>query len=170
MQSFIDNLDETAMKAAADFAYKESLSQKTIPHSEILNVVKEELGWKWKSLSHHWQSSNKILAYCFSAPGGPIPHNLARPLMVRQPYSVAVRAPSRAVFSLAPEERGSGWEVEPSLMVKKDGMILENRFKFQTKESKKNKNQRSKYKVNSKKKVFKEDNLWIPFQHITKKK
>lgn len=46
MQSFIDNLDETAMKAAADFAYKESLSQKTIPHSEILNVVKEELGRK----------------------------------------------------------------------------------------------------------------------------
>ena len=48
-------------------------------------------------------------------------------------------------------------------------MILENRFKFQTKESKKNKIQRSKYKVNSKKKVFKEDNLWIPFHHITKK-
>ena len=46
MKSFIDNLDETAMKSAADFAYKESLSQKTIPHSEILNVVKEELGWK----------------------------------------------------------------------------------------------------------------------------
>ena len=43
MKSFIDNLDETAMKAAADFAYKESLSQKTIPHSEILNVVKKEL-------------------------------------------------------------------------------------------------------------------------------
>ena len=49
--------------------------------------------------------------------------------------------------------------MEPSLTVKKDGMILENRFKFQTKESKKNKIQRSKYKVNSKKKVFKEDNL-----------
>ena len=46
MKSFIDNLDETAMKVAADFAYKESLSQKTIPHSEILDVVKEELGWK----------------------------------------------------------------------------------------------------------------------------
>ena len=45
MKSFIDNLDETAMKAAADFAYKESLSQKTIPPSEILDVVKEELGW-----------------------------------------------------------------------------------------------------------------------------
>ena len=26
MQSFIDNLDETAMKSAADFAYKESLA------------------------------------------------------------------------------------------------------------------------------------------------
>ena len=39
MQSFFDNLDETAMQAAADFAYKESLSQKTIPHSEILDVV-----------------------------------------------------------------------------------------------------------------------------------
>lgn len=42
-QSFIDNLDETAMKAAADFAYKVSLSQKTIPHSEISNIVKKEL-------------------------------------------------------------------------------------------------------------------------------
>lgn len=41
MQSFIDNLDETAMKAAADFAYKESLSQKTIPHSEIVSKVKK---------------------------------------------------------------------------------------------------------------------------------
>ena len=129
MQSFIDNLDETAMKAAADSAYKESLSQKTIPHSEILNVVKEELGWKWKSLGHHWQSSNKILAYCFSAAGGPIPHNLARPLMVRQPYSVAVRAPSRAVFLFFPEGRRPRWEVEPSLMVKKDGMILEPRWR-----------------------------------------
>jgi len=43
MQSFIDNLDETAMKSAAYFAYKEALSQKTIPHSEILNDVKKEL-------------------------------------------------------------------------------------------------------------------------------
>ena len=46
MQSFIDGLDEAALKAAADFAYEETQSHKTIPHSEILNVVKEELGWK----------------------------------------------------------------------------------------------------------------------------
>ena len=45
--------------------------------------------------------------------------------MVRQPYSVAVRAPSRAVFLFFPEGRRPRREVEPSLMVKKDGMILE---------------------------------------------
>ena len=45
--------------------------------------------------------------------------------MVHQPYSVAVRAPSRAVFSFSPEERGLVRKVEPSLMVKKDGRILE---------------------------------------------
>lgn len=43
LQSFIGNLDETAMKVAANFAYEETIAQKTIPHSEILNVVKEEL-------------------------------------------------------------------------------------------------------------------------------
>ena len=50
-----------------------------------------------------------------------------RPLMVRQPYSEAVWAPSRAVgTSPVPwGERGLGKAVEPSLMVKKDGLILE---------------------------------------------
>lgn len=43
LQSFIGNLDETAMKVAANFAYEETITQKTVPHSEILNVVKEEL-------------------------------------------------------------------------------------------------------------------------------
>lgn len=43
LQSFIANLDETAMKAAANFAYEETIAQKTNPHSKILNVVKEEL-------------------------------------------------------------------------------------------------------------------------------
>lgn len=46
LQSFIGNLDETAMKVAANFAYEETIAQKTIPYSEILNVVKEELEWK----------------------------------------------------------------------------------------------------------------------------
>ena len=55
-----------------------------------------------------------------------------RPLMVRQPYSVAVWAPSRAVgTSPVPwGERGLGKAVEPSLMVKKDGLILEKNLRF----------------------------------------
>ena len=55
-----------------------------------------------------------------------------RPLMVRQPYSEAVWAPSRAVgTSPVPwGERGLGKAVEPSLMVKKDGLILEKNLRF----------------------------------------
>ncbi len=34
MQSFIDNLDETAMKAAADF------------HSQAMEKIKEQRGWR----------------------------------------------------------------------------------------------------------------------------
>ena len=61
-----------------------------------------------------------------------------RPLMVRQPYSVAVPSTGGRLHPLVPEER-EAWrerwsspcrrdgEVEKnSLMVKKDGMILEN--------------------------------------------
>ncbi len=60
-----------------------------------------------------------------------------RPLMVRQPYSVAVLSTGGRLHPLVPEEReawGEKWsspcrrdgEVEKtSLMVKKDGMILE---------------------------------------------
>ena len=38
-------------------------------------------------------------------PGGPIPHNLVRPLMVRQPYSVAVPSTGGRLHPLVPEER-----------------------------------------------------------------
>ena len=41
----------------------------------------------------------------FAAPGGPIPHNLARPLMVRQPYSVAVPSTGGRLHPLVPEGR-----------------------------------------------------------------
>ena len=41
----------------------------------------------------------------FAAPGGPIPHNMARPLMVRQPYSVAVLSTGGRLHPLVPEER-----------------------------------------------------------------
>ena len=36
LQSFIGNLDETAMKVAANFAYEETIAQKTIPHSAYI--------------------------------------------------------------------------------------------------------------------------------------
>ena len=39
------------------------------------------------------------------SPGGPIPHNLVRPLMVRQPYSVAVLSTGGRLHPLVPEER-----------------------------------------------------------------
>ena len=41
----------------------------------------------------------------FLIQGGPIPHNLARPLMVRQPYSVAVLSTGGRLHPLVPEER-----------------------------------------------------------------
>lgn len=34
------------MQAAADFAYNESKAGRSIPHSKVLDIVKEELGWK----------------------------------------------------------------------------------------------------------------------------
>ena len=40
-----------------------------------------------------------------SISGGPIPHNLARPLMVRQPYSVAVLSTGGRLHPLVPEGR-----------------------------------------------------------------
>jgi len=46
MESFAGQLDDAAMQAAADFAYAESKVGQSIPHSRILNEVKEELGWK----------------------------------------------------------------------------------------------------------------------------
>jgi hypothetical protein len=77
---------------------------------------------------------DKILSYVL---GGYIPYNMARPLMVRQLYSVAVPSTRGRLHPLDPEGR-EAWrerwsspcrrdgEVEktPSLMVKKDGMIL----------------------------------------------
>lgn len=46
IDSFADRLDEVAMKAAADYAYQESCAGRCIPHSKVLDMVKEELGWK----------------------------------------------------------------------------------------------------------------------------
>ena len=53
---------------------------------------------------------------------------LTRPLMVRQPYSEAVKSDREERFPLSPEGRRPRREVEPSLMVKKDGLILEKNY------------------------------------------
>ncbi len=44
--SFINKLDDSAMQAAADFAYQETMDGRTIPHSQVFDVIKAELGWK----------------------------------------------------------------------------------------------------------------------------
>ena len=46
-----------------------------------------------------------IITINILSPGGPIPHNMARPLMVRQPYSVAVLSTGGRLHPLVPEER-----------------------------------------------------------------
>ena len=48
------------------------------------------------------------------SPGGPIPHNLVRPLMVRQPYSVAVLSTGGRLHPLVPEGR-EAWRERWSL-------------------------------------------------------
>ena len=44
--SFIKKLDDKAMCAAADLAYRESRDGRSIPHSQVLDAVKAELRWK----------------------------------------------------------------------------------------------------------------------------
>ena len=49
-----------------------------------------------------------------SIPGDPIPHNLARALMPRHPYSVAVLSTGGRLHPLVPEEReawGERWSL-----------------------------------------------------------
>ena len=59
--------------------------------------------------------------YLFFSPSGPIPHNMARPLMVRQPYSVAVPSTGGRFTSPLPEEEGLGEKVELSLQERRRG-------------------------------------------------
>ena len=48
--------------------------------------------------------SLSVIAY---APGGPIPQNMARALMPRQPYSVAVLSTGGRLHPLSPEGKGA---------------------------------------------------------------
>ena len=53
----------------------------------------------------HILIKTKIYSVLYNGQGGPIPHNMARPLMVRQPYSVAVPSTGGRLHPLVPEER-----------------------------------------------------------------
>jgi hypothetical protein len=59
-------------------------------------------------------------------PGGPIPQNMAKtfdgPPTIKRSGSEHQRAVTPSLFG---QERGLVRDVEPSLMIKKDGMILE---------------------------------------------
>ena len=56
----------------------------------------------FKSLYDEKKDLYSVIA---SAPCGPIPQNMARPLMVRQPYSVVVPSTGGRLHLLVPEER-----------------------------------------------------------------
>ncbi len=43
LRTFAEQLDDTAMRAAAEFAFHESNTGQCIPHSRVLDMVKEEL-------------------------------------------------------------------------------------------------------------------------------
>ena len=49
------------------------------------------------------QTTKSTVNYKLLSPGGPSPQNLARPLMVRQPYSVAVLSTRGRLHPLVPE-------------------------------------------------------------------
>ena len=70
------------------------------------------LQWKQNSQGKSALITTKsIVNYKLLFPGGPIPQNMARPLMVRQPYSVAVLS-TGGRFSpslLRREGRGERW-------------------------------------------------------------
>ena len=64
------------------------------------------------------------------SPGGPIPQNMAKtfdgpPTLERSGFEH-----QRAVTSPLPEEEGLGEKVEPSLRVKRDGVIFEETISF----------------------------------------
>lgn len=46
---FLGQIDERALKAAAEFAYKESKAGHCIPNSQVFESIMEEMGWNLNS-------------------------------------------------------------------------------------------------------------------------
>lgn len=46
INNFLGQIDEEALKAAAEFAYKESKAGHCVPNSQVFESIMEEMGWK----------------------------------------------------------------------------------------------------------------------------
>ena len=49
INNFLRQIDEEALKAAAEFAYKESKAGHCIPNSQVFESIMEEMGWNFNS-------------------------------------------------------------------------------------------------------------------------
>lgn len=46
IDNFLNQLYENLMRRAVEFAHKQYLEGKCIPHSEVMSRIKEKMGWK----------------------------------------------------------------------------------------------------------------------------
>lgn len=52
INNFLRQIDEEALKAAAEFAYKESKAGHCIPNSQVFESIMEEMGWNFIIVSY----------------------------------------------------------------------------------------------------------------------
>ena len=45
VENFLEGIDESLLKRAAEYAHKQYLEGKCIPHDEVMDKIKEEMGW-----------------------------------------------------------------------------------------------------------------------------
>lgn len=46
IENFLEGLDKDLMRRVAEYTHKQYLEGKCIPNSEVMNRIKEEMGWK----------------------------------------------------------------------------------------------------------------------------
>lgn len=46
LDSFVDAMPKDILQMAAEYALKESRAGRGIPHSQVMNIIKEKRGWK----------------------------------------------------------------------------------------------------------------------------
>lgn len=45
VENFLEGVDNSLLKRAAEYAHKQYLEGKCIPHDEVMSKIKEEMGW-----------------------------------------------------------------------------------------------------------------------------